>query len=168
MTLRQRTAAATRACCQVLPRLNSRDPCYDPSTLFKPYNICWGFFLEVLSSPVPRIWPFAASVTIFEGSEDFSFRTNLEIVISIPRTVKMARKMPARDQIVKLIVGAGQASPSPPVGPALGSKGVKSMDFCKVPTPCIRSAGGPVIDHACRNSMLVQPILHLESQCPLG
>ncbi|KAK4498467.1 hypothetical protein PRZ48_011125 [Zasmidium cellare] len=35
------------------------------------------------------------------------------------------------DQIVKLIVGAGQASPSPPVGPALGSKGVKSMDFCK-------------------------------------
>ncbi|KAK3067091.1 hypothetical protein LTS18_001311, partial [Coniosporium uncinatum] len=30
-----------------------------------------------------------------------------------------------------LIVGAGQASPSPPVGPALGSKGVKSMDFCK-------------------------------------
>ncbi|KAK0718085.1 mitochondrial 54S ribosomal protein YmL19 [Lasiosphaeria miniovina] len=35
------------------------------------------------------------------------------------------------DQIVKLIVGAGQASPGPPVGPALGSKGIKSMDFCK-------------------------------------
>jgi|TARA_R110002003_G_scaffold433_3_gene19725 large subunit ribosomal protein L11 len=44
----------------------------------------------------------------------------------------MARKAIAKDQIVKLIVGAGQASPSPPVGPALGSKGVKSMDFCKV------------------------------------
>src|SRR6201999_3659533 len=44
----------------------------------------------------------------------------------------MAKTMAARDQIVKLIVGAGQASPSPPVGPALGSKGVKSMDFCKV------------------------------------
>ncbi|TDZ14494.1 54S ribosomal protein L19 [Colletotrichum sidae] len=37
----------------------------------------------------------------------------------------------AADQVIKLIVGAGQASPSPPVGPALGSKGVKSMDFCK-------------------------------------
>jgi len=37
-----------------------------------------------------------------------------------------------KEQLVKLIVGAGQASPSPPVGPALGSKGVKSMDFCKV------------------------------------
>lgn len=44
----------------------------------------------------------------------------------------MAKKAIQKDVIVKLIVGAGQASPSPPVGPALGSKGVKSMDFCKV------------------------------------
>jgi len=36
------------------------------------------------------------------------------------------------ESVVKLIVGAGQASPGPPVGPALGSKGVKAMDFCKV------------------------------------
>ncbi|PGH14128.1 ribosomal protein L11 [Helicocarpus griseus UAMH5409] len=43
----------------------------------------------------------------------------------------MGSKAAAKDVIVKLIVGAGQASPSPPVGPALGSKGVKSMDFCK-------------------------------------
>lgn len=41
------------------------------------------------------------------------------------------------EQVVKLIVGAGQASPSPPVGPALGSKGIKSMDFCKVGSPHI-------------------------------
>lgn len=52
--------------------------------------------------------------------------------ITIPHTTIMSRKQAAVDQIVKLIVGAGQASPSPPVGPALGSKGVKSMDFCKV------------------------------------
>ncbi|KAK3353186.1 mitochondrial 54S ribosomal protein YmL19 [Lasiosphaeria hispida] len=43
----------------------------------------------------------------------------------------MSKGKAAMDQIVKLIVGAGQASPSPPVGPALGSKGIKSMDFCK-------------------------------------
>ncbi|KAJ5496796.1 Ribosomal protein L11 bacterial-type [Penicillium fimorum] len=43
----------------------------------------------------------------------------------------MSRNALAKDVFVKLIVGAGQASPSPPVGPALGSKGVKSMDFCK-------------------------------------
>ncbi|EPE09962.1 mitochondrial 54s ribosomal protein 19 [Ophiostoma piceae UAMH 11346] len=41
------------------------------------------------------------------------------------------RSAGAVDQMVKLIVGAGKASPSPPVGPALGSKGIKSMDFCK-------------------------------------
>lgn len=53
-------------------------------------------------------------------------------------TSAMARKAVTGDQIVKLIVGAGQASPSPPVGPALGSKGVKSMDFCKVCLACHR------------------------------
>ncbi|AQZ10171.1 MRPL19 (YNL185C) [Zygosaccharomyces parabailii] len=38
---------------------------------------------------------------------------------------------PVKNLMVKLIVGAGQAAPSPPVGPALGSKGIKAMDFCK-------------------------------------
>ncbi|CAH6723491.1 54S ribosomal protein L19, mitochondrial [[Candida] jaroonii] len=37
----------------------------------------------------------------------------------------------AKNVMVKLIVGAGQAAPAPPVGPALGSKGVKAIDFCK-------------------------------------
>ena len=32
---------------------------------------------------------------------------------------------------LRIMVGAGKASPSPPVGPALGQKGVKAMDFCK-------------------------------------
>lgn len=44
----------------------------------------------------------------------------------------MSRKAQAATNVlVKLIVGAGQAAPSPPVGPALGSKGVKAIDFCK-------------------------------------
>jgi large subunit ribosomal protein L11 len=33
--------------------------------------------------------------------------------------------------VVKLFVNAGQATPGPPIGPALGSKGVKAIDFCK-------------------------------------
>ncbi|PVU95248.1 hypothetical protein BB559_002810 [Furculomyces boomerangus] len=33
--------------------------------------------------------------------------------------------------ILKLLVPAQKASPSPPIGPALGQRGVKSMDFCK-------------------------------------
>lgn len=39
--------------------------------------------------------------------------------------------MSAKNVLVKIIVGAGQAAPAPPVGPALGSKGVKAIDFCK-------------------------------------
>ncbi|KAI5454258.1 mitochondrial 54S ribosomal protein YmL19 [Naganishia albida] len=34
-------------------------------------------------------------------------------------------------QTVKILVPAGKATPSPPVGPALGARGVKAMDFCK-------------------------------------
>ena len=33
--------------------------------------------------------------------------------------------------IIKLQIPGGQATPQPPVGPALGAKGVNIMDFCK-------------------------------------
>lgn len=35
------------------------------------------------------------------------------------------------DGFIKLQVRGGQANPSPPVGPALGAKGVNIMEFCK-------------------------------------
>jgi large subunit ribosomal protein L11 len=34
-------------------------------------------------------------------------------------------------KLVKLQIPAGQANPSPPVGPALGQAGVNIMEFCK-------------------------------------
>ncbi len=40
----------------------------------------------------------------------------------------MAKKVQA---YVKLQVKAGQANPSPPIGPALGQQGVNIMEFCK-------------------------------------
>ncbi|MBR6350908.1 MAG: 50S ribosomal protein L11 [Firmicutes bacterium] len=40
----------------------------------------------------------------------------------------MAKKI---DGYVKLQIAAGAATPAPPVGPALGQKGVNIMDFCK-------------------------------------
>jgi large subunit ribosomal protein L11 len=40
----------------------------------------------------------------------------------------MARKI---ETYIKLQVAAGQANPSPPVGPALGQHGVNIMEFCK-------------------------------------
>ena len=33
--------------------------------------------------------------------------------------------------LIKLQIKGGAANPSPPVGPALGSKGINIMDFCK-------------------------------------
>lgn len=35
------------------------------------------------------------------------------------------------DFIIKLQAKGGQANPAPPIGPALGSKGVNIMEFCK-------------------------------------
>ena len=40
----------------------------------------------------------------------------------------MAKKVTA---YIKLQVKAGEANPSPPVGPALGQHGVNIMEFCK-------------------------------------
>ena len=40
----------------------------------------------------------------------------------------MAKKIIAE---IKLQIPAGQANPSPPVGPALGQRGVNIMEFCK-------------------------------------
>jgi len=40
----------------------------------------------------------------------------------------MAKKI---DGYIKLQVKAGQANPAPPIGPALGARGVNIMEFCK-------------------------------------
>lgn len=40
----------------------------------------------------------------------------------------MAKKV---DAYIKLQVAAGSANPSPPVGPALGQRGLNIMEFCK-------------------------------------
>lgn len=54
--------------------------------------------------------------------------------------------------LIKLQIPAGKANPSPPVGPALGQKGLNIMEFCKafnaatqslepgIPTPVIITA----------------------------
>ena len=60
----------------------------------------------------------------------------------------MAKKITG---FIKLQVPAGQANPSPPIGPALGQAGLNIMEFCKtfnaetqniepgIPTPCVIS-----------------------------
>jgi len=55
----------------------------------------------------------------------------------------MAKKVQA---YIKLQVPAGQANPSPPVGPALGQHGVQIMEFCKAFNAATQSveAGLPI------------------------
>ena len=46
---------------------------------------------------------------------------------------------------VKLQIPAGQANPSPPVGPALGQRGVNIMEFCKSFNAATQSNQGMII-----------------------
>src|SRR5262245_48987414 len=54
----------------------------------------------------------------------------------------MAKKVVAE---VKLQIPAGQANPSPPVGPALGQRGVNIMEFCKAFNAQTQAQGGLII-----------------------
>jgi large subunit ribosomal protein L11 len=47
---------------------------------------------------------------------------------------------------VKLVVPAGKANPSPPIGPALGQRGLNIMEFCKAFNAATQSmeAGMPI------------------------
>ena len=54
----------------------------------------------------------------------------------------MAKKVV--DQL-KLQIPAGKANPSPPVGPALGQRGVNIMEFCKAFNAATQSAGDVII-----------------------
>jgi large subunit ribosomal protein L11 len=54
----------------------------------------------------------------------------------------MAKKVIA---MVKLQIPAGQANPSPPVGPALGQHGVNIMEFCKAFNAQTKNQEGTII-----------------------
>jgi len=47
--------------------------------------------------------------------------------------------------LVKLQIRAGQANPSPPVGPALGQHGVNIMEFCKAFNAQTKNQEGTII-----------------------
>ncbi len=57
----------------------------------------------------------------------------------------MARPRKKVIGFIKLQVPAGQATPAPPVGPALGQHGVNIMDFCKQFNAKTQGQGGLLI-----------------------
>ncbi len=54
----------------------------------------------------------------------------------------MAKKI---NGYIKLQVPAGQANPSPPIGPALGQRGLNIMEFCKAFNAKTQDKGGLII-----------------------
>lgn len=54
----------------------------------------------------------------------------------------MAKKVTG---VIRLQIPAGQANPSPPVGPALGQAGVNIMDFCKQFNAATQEQSGMII-----------------------
>lgn len=57
----------------------------------------------------------------------------------------MAKKQKKIKAIVKLTIQAQQATPGPPIGPALGQHGVPLMDFCKEFNARTKDMGNDVI-----------------------
>ncbi|HLR94834.1 MAG TPA: 50S ribosomal protein L11 [Jiangellaceae bacterium] len=47
--------------------------------------------------------------------------------------------------LIKLQIAAGQATPAPPVGPALGQHGVNIMEFCKAYNAATEASRGDVV-----------------------
>lgn len=66
----------------------------------------------------------------------------LPLVCCIKKIKKMAKEVAG---IIKLQIKGGAANPSPPVGPALGSKGVNIMEFCKQFNARTQDKAGKVI-----------------------
>jgi hypothetical protein len=64
---------------------------------------------------------------LFRLKPEFGSPGNCPDVIT-KNILKMAKEITG---YVKLQCKGGQANPAPPIGPALGSKGVNIMEFCK-------------------------------------
>ena len=57
----------------------------------------------------------------------------------------MAQRRQKVTQVLKLQIPAGQATPAPPVGPALGQAGINIMDFCKQYNAATQQQTGTIV-----------------------
>ena len=75
----------------------------------------------------------------------FGRKTILELIFT--QVTKESSKIMAKEiaGFIKLQIKGGAANPSPPVGPALGSKGLNIMDFCKQFNARTQESAGKVL-----------------------
>ncbi|URD98124.1 ribosomal protein L11 [Musa troglodytarum] len=78
--------------------------------------------------PIPSS---SSSSSTYSSLPFLRFRRPLPAVRAMAPPPKPSGKAKKVVGIVKLALEAGKATPAPPVGPALGSKGVNIMAFCK-------------------------------------
>jgi large subunit ribosomal protein L11 len=57
----------------------------------------------------------------------------------------MSQKRKKVAQVLKLQIPAGQATPAPPVGPALGQAGINIMEFCKQYNAATQQQTGTIV-----------------------
>jgi len=62
--------------------------------------------------------------------------------VDVSKEIIMAKKIIAN---IKLQINAGKATPSPPIGPALGQHGVNIMEFCKAYNAMTQKQEGTVV-----------------------
>jgi hypothetical protein len=88
-------------------------------------------FLAAGAAPTPALRVTSGSI----DEEAASKRLPLELEEPL-----MAKKIVG---FIKLQVPAGKANPSPPIGPALGQRGLNIMEFCKAFNAQTRRASSP-------------------------
>jgi large subunit ribosomal protein L11 len=86
------------------------------------------YFFEICLFFCYLIVPLLPQKFFLRRMIDFGSRTKMVLRYNQLNQKKMAKEITG---YVKLQVKGGQANPAPPVGPALGSKGVNIMEFCK-------------------------------------
>lgn len=64
------------------------------------------------------------------GTRSFMARAALPPGAITPPTISTPSTA-ARAFVLKLTIPAGAAAPTPPIGPALGQRGIKAIDFCR-------------------------------------
>ncbi len=64
--------------------------------------------------------------------------------------------------LIKLQIKGGAANPSPPVGPALGSKGINIMEFCKQFNARTQDKAGK--DSSCNHYLLHRQVFRFCNQ----
>ncbi|CAL9165093.1 uncharacterized protein LOC103982656 [Musa acuminata AAA Group] len=86
---------------------------------------------RALSSSFLPAFSIPSSSSTYSSLPFLRFRRPLPAVRAMAPPPKPSGKTKKVVGIVKLALEAGKATPAPPVGPALGSKGVNIMAFCK-------------------------------------